>query len=288
MIQDDNFQKIISLLKESTPLTLGSVGSTKKRGESNAMKKHVEVDYTEEMVDYWKERSVSYSQQNRAQIEGFKREIWEGLILSNAPQKKKLRILDIGTGPGFFAIILAQKGHQVTAVDISADMLEQAKENARHYGADVQFQLLNAQNLPFSDNAFDLVISRDVTWTLQEPEEMLQEWNRVTKPGGRVLYFDANWYHYLYNEDFLRAHEENVRICQEQGGFSYTKANVMEEIALGLPMSSRLRPAWDLQELPRLGFRKVTALENLNPWIYTEQECMQYRSKPEFLVIAEK
>ena len=138
------------------------------------MKKHVEVDYTEEMVDYWKERSVSYSQQNRAQIEGFKREIWEGLILSNAPQKKKLRILDIGTGPGFFAIILAQKGHQVTAVDISADMLEQAKENARHYGADVQFQLLNAQNLPFSDNAFDLVISRDVTWTLQEPEEMLR------------------------------------------------------------------------------------------------------------------
>ncbi|MCI9576142.1 MAG: class I SAM-dependent methyltransferase [Clostridiales bacterium] len=252
------------------------------------MKKHVEIDYTEDMVGYWKDRSVSYSQQNRAQIEGFKREVWEELILSNAPQKETLRILDIGTGPGFFAIILAQKGHQVTAVDISADMLEKAKENAQYYGAEVEFALLDAQNLPFADGTFDLVISRDVTWTLQEPEEMLQEWNRVTKPDGRVLYFDANWYYYLYNEDFLRTHEENMRICEKEGGFSYGKANVMEEIAMGLPMSSRLRPAWDLQTLPELGFRKVTALENLNPLIYTEQECMQYRSKPEFLVIAEK
>lgn len=252
------------------------------------MEQYVKVDYAGEMVDYWKDRSVSYSEQNRAQIEGMQREVWEGLILSNAPQKDTLRILDIGTGPGFFAIILSQKGHSVTAVDISQDMLDKAKENARYYGAQVQFELLDAQSLPFEDDSFDLVISRDVTWTLQEPEEMLQEWHRVTKPGGRVLYFDANWYHYLYHPDLRQAHEENARLCKERGGFSYSKSNVMEEIAMGLPMSRRMRPEWDLAYLPQLGFSAVTAVENLNPLIYNEQERMQYWSKPEFLVIAEK
>lgn len=252
------------------------------------MKQVVQVNYTQEMVGYWKDRSQSYSEQNRAQIESDKREVWANLILSNAPKQDSLRILDIGTGPGFFAVILAQKGHQVTAVDISADMLQKARENARLYGVEIAFQLLDAQNLPFADDSFDLVISRDVTWTLQEPEAMLQEWRRVVKPGGRLLYFDANWYHYLYNEDFLRAHQENQKMCLERGGFHYDKQDVMEEIAFGLPMSACMRPQWDLQTLPQLGFSKVTVMENLNPLIYTEMECMQYWSKPEFLVAAEK
>ena len=53
-------------------------------------------------------------------------------------------------------------------------------------------------------------------------------------------------------------------------------------------MSKRLRPTWDLDELPQLGFRNVKALKNLNSVIYTEEEQLKYRSKPEFLVIAEK
>lgn len=59
---------------------------------------------------YWTERSKSYSEQNRAQIENEKRHEWENMILKYAPQKECLNILDVGTGPGFFAIILAQKG----------------------------------------------------------------------------------------------------------------------------------------------------------------------------------
>ncbi len=67
--------------------------------------------------------------------------------------------MDVGTGPGFFAIILAQKGHHVTAVDLTQDMLEQAKENANHYKVEVEFKLLENQFLPFPDNTFDLVVS---------------------------------------------------------------------------------------------------------------------------------
>ena len=110
-----------------------------------------------EMNHYWTERSKSYSEQNRAQIENEKRHEWENMILKYAPQKECLNILDVGTGPGFFAIILAQKGHHVTAVDLTQDMLEQAKENANHYKVEVEFKLLENQFFPFPDNTFDLL-----------------------------------------------------------------------------------------------------------------------------------
>lgn len=248
----------------------------------------LQVDFTDDMVGYWKERSNTYSQQNRAQIESEKCLIWEQLIFDHAPQNKQLRILDVGTGPGFFAVILAQKGHMVTAVDMSAEMLEHAKANLDYYDVKADLVLLDDGFLPFADDTFDLVISRDVTWTLQQPEETLTEWKRVTKPGGKVLYFDANWYYHLYNEAWLQAHKQNEKVCKEKDLFSYKKATIIEKIARELPLSKQLRPAWDLERLPCLGFQNVTAIENLNSIIYTQEEQIQYSSKQEFLVIAEK
>ena len=98
-------------------------------GRKTMRNQQLQTDYTEDMVGYWKERSHTYSKDNRSQLENEKKTVWENLILSNTTQEKQLNILDVGTGPGFFAVLLAQKGHHVTAVDVSADMLERAKEN---------------------------------------------------------------------------------------------------------------------------------------------------------------
>ena len=257
-------------------------------GRKTMRNQQLQTDYTEDMVGYWKERSHTYSKDNRSQLENEKKTVWENLILSNTTQEKQLNILDVGTGPGFFAVLLAQKGHHVTAVDVSADMLERAKENLVYYQVHADLRLLDGNDLPFSDDTFDLVISRDVTWTLQQPEETLLEWKRVAKPGGQILYFDANWYYHLFDEEWMKLHLENEKIKSQNGLPIHDKGKVMEEIARELPMSKRLRPTWDLDELPQLGFRNVKALKNLNSVIYTEEEQLKYRSKPEFLVIAEK
>ncbi len=241
-----------------------------------------------EMNQYWTERSKSYSEQNRAQIENEKHYEWENMILKYAPQKECLNILDVGTGPGFFAIILAQKGHRVTAVDLTRDMLEQAKENANRYKVKIEFELLKNQFLPFPDNTFDLVVSRDVTWMLQDAEEVLKEWYRVTKKGGKVLYFDANWYYYLFNEDEKKKHLENQKMVQEKGGFIYNKSKIMENLAKVLPLSQTFRPDWDKKILPMLGYHNIVTVSNINSIVYTEKEQIQYASKPEFLVVAEK
>ena len=55
------------------------------------------------------------------------------------PTERIQKILDVGTGPGFFAILLAKEGYQVTAVDQNAEMLRCAQENARQAGVDICF-----------------------------------------------------------------------------------------------------------------------------------------------------
>ena len=123
-------------------------------GRKTMRNQQLQTDYTEDMVDYWKERSHTYSKDNRSQLENEKKTVWENLILSNTTQEKQLNILDVGTGPGFFAVLLAQKGHHVTAVDVSADMLERAKENLNYYQVHADLRLLDGNDLPFSDDTF--------------------------------------------------------------------------------------------------------------------------------------
>ncbi|MCA5961591.1 class I SAM-dependent methyltransferase [Blautia sp. RD014234] len=57
------------------------------------------------------------------------------------------------------------------------------------------------EQLPFEDESFDIVISRDVTWMLMEPEKTLEQWFSKVRPGGRLMYFDANWYGYLKDRE---------------------------------------------------------------------------------------
>ena len=159
------------------------------------------------LTSYWTDRSKSYSVQNIAEMNYWRREAWRKLILSHAPQKEVLRVLDIGAGPGFFAINLALAGHEVTAVDVTEEMLQYAKSNAESYGARVDFVLHRGEFLPFKDGSFDLIVSRNVIWNLEYTEQALEEWERVLAPGGRMIYFDANWYLYLYDEE-LRARKK--------------------------------------------------------------------------------
>lgn len=66
-------------------------------------------------------------------------------------------------------------------------MLAEARKNAVHYGVDIDFRRMDAQKLDFEDGIFDLVISRNVLWNLEQPEQAYREWLRVLKPNGTVM-----------------------------------------------------------------------------------------------------
>ena len=82
--------------------------------------------------EYWTRRASSYTDVINANLEGDWERIWADELISHFPKQgdAPLKILDIGTGPGFYAIILARRGYSLTAVDYSEGMLEAARTNA--------------------------------------------------------------------------------------------------------------------------------------------------------------
>lgn len=104
------------------------------------------------------------------------------------------KVLDIGTGTGWLAIGFAQglPGVHVVGLDLSDAVLELARENARERGLSsrVSFEKGDAQDMPFEDDTFDLVISGNTLHLLKNPVRMFDEIQRVLKPNGRFLISD--------------------------------------------------------------------------------------------------
>ena len=86
------------------------------------------MELLNQIEEYWTKRAEGYSQVNQEELATRQRQVWLENLREHLPGKKpeETKILDIGTGPGFFAIILAQAGYQVTAVDYKAEMLKEA------------------------------------------------------------------------------------------------------------------------------------------------------------------
>lgn len=240
---------------------------------------------------YWTGRAEGYSEVNRHELAVGQDQVWFQEIRKHLPKEKNLKILDVGTGPGFFAILLAKQGYEVTAADYTEAMLQQARHNAGALAERICFCRMDAQNLEFPDEMFDVVISRNLTWNLEDPEKAYKEWMRVLKAGGKLLNFDANWYHHLFDEKKRRQYEEDrerVKAFQMEDHYTCTDIDSMEEIARQVPMSRIMRPAWDLQILKDYAGEQVQADEQVWKRVWDQTEQVNYASTPMFLVSAVK
>lgn len=241
--------------------------------------------------EYWDKRAPSYTDVILKNLEGQWEDVWADELISHFPTGKGLRVLDIGTGPGFYAIILTRKGYDVTAIDYSAGMLEQAQKNAGDLAGRITFMQMDAQNLTFPDDSFDVIVTRNLTWNLPNPVQAYREWHRVLKKGGVMLNFDANWYAYLFDEEKKQAFDqcrENTRLAGVEDHESYEDGDRMEEMTLSLPMGKLARPAWDLEVLKAIGFARYCADEAAGEKLWNPEEKINYASTPGFLIIAEK
>lgn len=100
-------------------------------------------------------------------------------------------VLEVAPGPGYFCVELAKLGaYRVTGVDLSADMVRIARENAAAAGVTADFQQGNAANLPFAADSFDFLVCRAAFKNFAKPVQALHEMHRVLKPGGRALIID--------------------------------------------------------------------------------------------------
>src|SRR5262245_50219001 len=96
------------------------------------------------------------------------------------------RILDLSTGTGWTSRVVARRGAIVTGVDIAADLIEAAREMAAVEPLPIEYQIGDAENLPFNDGEFDAVVSTVGVMFATRPEAAAAELARVCRKGGRI------------------------------------------------------------------------------------------------------
>lgn len=217
------------------------------------------------VTHYWSNRADSFEQQRLREFDSEKRERWLAELRRYLPQGKTLHILDVGTGTGFFACLLAAEGHNTTGIDLTPNMIEHAKHMAAVLRLDAQFQLMDAEEPDFESESFDVLVTRNLTWTLPHIEKAYREWYRILKPGGILINFDADYCAALENEDEhdLPANHAHKLVpdCMMQENDSIT----MEIGAYHGP-----RPQWDVQLLIEAGFERVSVDTGVYRRIYAE------------------
>jgi arsenite methyltransferase len=105
------------------------------------------------------------------------------------------RVLDLGSGAGTDSLVAAQmvgeQGH-VTGIDMTTEMLAKARAAAAEMGVtNVEFVEAEAEQLPFADESFDVVISNGVIDLIPDKDAVFSELHRVLAPGGRMQIADV-------------------------------------------------------------------------------------------------
>lgn len=110
-----------------------------------------------------------------------------------------LRILEVACGRGGFVRELARAGAHVTGCDFSSAALRAASTKLRAADVPPSTTLIqgDAQNLPFADNAFDLVVSCETIEHLPDVESAMDGIYRVTRPGGKLLLTTPNYANFM-------------------------------------------------------------------------------------------
>ena len=251
------------------------------------------MNLLEEIQRYWNHRYSGYSKVNQKELEGIQRERWKKQFERLLPANKNLKVLDIGTGPGFFTIILEELGYtNITGIDVSEKMLEVARENIQKYGknnSSIQLIQMDAQKLEFKSETFDIIVSRNLTWNLEKPQQAYSEWLRVLKPNGALFIFDANWYAFLKNESLAKEFEAKRQQAIEEKLEDYWQGEGVDEekmdwIVQQLPLTYQLRPQWDMEYFSTQEGISVETEENFGDLVWDYEEQLNYGATPMFCI----
>ena len=109
--------------------------------------------------------------------------------------------------------------------------------------------------------------------------------------GGLLINFDANWYTYLFDDEKRKEYEMdriNVADADYEDYNIGENFDLMEDIALKLPLSNVKRPEWDKSTLAKLGLEDIKAIADIGQCVYSEKELINYASTPLFMVYGKK
>lgn len=110
----------------------------------------------------------------------------------HVPRWQGLHVLDVGCGGGYTCEFLARRGAQVTGVDQSWACIQAAQAHAQQQGWTIAYRAGAAEQLPYADDRFDVVVCVDVLEHVRDVGQTLREVRRVLKPNGLFCFDTVN------------------------------------------------------------------------------------------------
>jgi ubiquinone/menaquinone biosynthesis C-methylase UbiE len=114
------------------------------------------------------------------------------LVLKLSEPKQSDSVLDIACGTGIISCEFAKIASQVTGIDLTPAMIEQAKILQKDNNLkNITWKIGDVSNLPFDDNVFSIVVTRYSFHHILEPKKVLEEMKRVCISGGKIMIIDV-------------------------------------------------------------------------------------------------
>jgi ubiquinone/menaquinone biosynthesis C-methylase UbiE len=145
-------------------------------------------DVREQLRSYWDQDAETYDHAaSHAASDPVEAAAWRSALLGSLPSPGA-SVLDVGAGTGAIALLAAELGFRVTALDLSTGMLEKARAKASERRLDLEFVVGSSDSPP--PGPFDAVMERHVLWTTPDPVGTLASW-RAVAPAGRLVLFEG-------------------------------------------------------------------------------------------------
>lgn len=212
----------------------------------------------------WDANASFWVQIIREHRDKYRNELTDPAMLRAIGQPEGLAVLDAGCGEGYLSRILARQGATVSGIDSSARLIEAARTGSAKEGLPTSFSVGSVSDLPYTDDAFDLVVCNHLMNDLYDPARPIHEFGRVLRRGGRLL-------NLMLHPCFYNKHAERARANMGMLASSYFETRSIEQtFEVGGLTSPMLNTAWFrplefyTEELRKSGFA-ITSLTEPHP-----------------------